>query len=108
MLNDLNHFLVHCARELPFIGSCTWVPGTTSKSMVKEASWHERGKWRHISLQSYQYSNQAGERKAMEEHVAEDVALVSDPVRRRRSHDDRLRVDHLSHDTARAVGSGHE
>ncbi len=53
-------------------------------------------------------AHQRGQREAVEEHVAQDVAFVAVPLRGRRRDDDALRVDHLAHDAAGAVGRGHQ
>jgi len=51
-----------------------------------------------------QHADEAGEGDRVEEYLAQDLALVAEPVGRGRGHDDRLRVDHLAHQAARGVG----
>ena len=61
-----------------------------------------------IRLCEHQQTHQTRQREAVPEDVAKNVALVTVPSRRRARDDDALRVDHLAHDAAGAVGGGHE
>ena len=53
------------------------------------------GKRKYVGLESHYDSHQSRERNAVEEHVAQDVALVSVPFGRRTGDDDALRIDHF-------------
>ncbi|NJD17862.1 MAG: hypothetical protein FIA95_01040, partial [Gemmatimonadetes bacterium] len=64
------------------------------------SAYHHRTEGPHIGLQRHQEPHQAGERDGVEEHVAQDVALVVEPACGGRSDHDGLGVDHLAHHAA--------
>ncbi len=61
-----------------------------------------------VGVQRHQNADQGRQRDAMEEHVAQNAALVPVPVGRSARHHDALRVNHLAHHAARTVGGAHQ
>jgi hypothetical protein len=60
----------------------------------------------HVRLGEHQHADQAGQGDGVEEHVAQDVALVALLAGGHPADHDALGVDHLAHHPARAVGGG--
>ena len=69
---------------------------------------HEPREWDHVHLEANQYAHQEGQRYAVPEDVAQDIAFMSVPFRCGAGHDDTLGVDHLPHHAARTVGRPHQ
>jgi len=65
---------------------------------------NQTGEWRDISQQVHHNAHQHRESNAMEEHVAQNAALMSIPLCGCAGYDDALGVDHLAHYAAGAVG----
>src|ERR1700722_4864146 len=63
---------------------------------------------RYVCLQEDEDADERGEREAVQENVAENVAFVAVPLRCGAGNDDTLGVDHLAHDAAGAVGRAHQ
>lgn len=62
----------------------------------------------HVSLQEDEHAHEHCQRDAVEENVAENVAFAAVPIGCGAGDDDALGIDHFAHDSAGAVGSGHE
>ena len=85
-----------------------WLAHELTKADGYQRLRDQQGQRPEIGLAQDQHSDKHGERHGMEEHEAQDRAFMAVPFGRGRGDDDRLRVDHLAHDAARAVRRGHQ
>src|SRR6266481_1325351 len=63
---------------------------------------------KYVGLKQNQNAYQHREHQTVKKDIAQNLSFVTIPTRRGTGHDDRLRVDHLSHYAARAVRRAHK
>src|SRR5262247_2959253 len=78
------------------------------RSTVPPLTHDQRRKRVHVLLQQHQKAHEPCEQQTMKEYETKDPPLVSFPAGRRTRDADALRIDHLAHHAARAVGRSHQ
>src|SRR4051812_34821761 len=64
--------------------------------------------WEDVRVNQHDQPDDGAQRDRVPDHEAENLAFVADLIGCRRRNADRLRVDHLSHHAAGAVGGAHQ
>src|SRR5579864_6638738 len=89
-------------------GKGTWLRVATRIRVSVRLPHHQTGEWKYIGLEGHEDSHQSRQRNAVEEHVTQDIALVSVPLRGGAGNDNALGIDHFSHHATTTVRCRHQ